>query len=136
MLAINLEINQDVTTLILSGRIDSVTVVELENKLEQLDLASTRLMIDLSDVDFISSRGLWTLIELRKTVSEKDGAMVLVGLSSDLDELLSTVGFSHLFNILPGREDGLEYLVSAELPGDPTTDAPPPRDSGDLDINA
>jgi anti-anti-sigma factor len=117
MLDIKVDLIKDVTRINLFGRIDSISAALFEGKCEELKASQGKYLLDFSEVDFISSRGLWSLIEFRKAVVEMDGAMAMVGLSDDLKALLFTVGLTHLFTIRPSLDDGLEFLQQAGQPG-------------------
>jgi anti-anti-sigma factor len=118
MLEFKVDVIEDVTTVNLTGRIDSISVPLFEGKCEELKTSKGKYLLNFSEVDFVSSRGLWALIEFRKAVVELDGAMAMVGLSDDLQDLLFTVGLTHLFTVRPSLEDGLRYLQQASQPGE------------------
>jgi len=119
MIEIHVEKNQIGTTLHLSGRLGARSAPILEEELNPLIKPGENFIIDLEKIDFISSRGLWTLIETRKAVLENEGELIIVGLSEDLNGLLEMTGILHLFHIRSNVEEGLVALQGLAPTGDP-----------------
>jgi anti-sigma B factor antagonist len=82
-----------------SGRIDSATSDQLETQFKALqDAGNFNIVVDLSAVDFVSSRGLWVLIEAQKKSSQGDkGKIVLAGLSQNIKSSFELVGMQKFF---------------------------------------
>ncbi|MFZ5809667.1 MAG: STAS domain-containing protein [Chloroflexota bacterium] len=81
------------------GRIDSYTAPQLEETLNTItDGGRFKLVLDLSGVDFISSRGWWVLIENQKKCKRFNrGEVVLAGLQEDIQNSLNLVGMGSYF---------------------------------------
>ncbi|MFO7742303.1 MAG: STAS domain-containing protein [Anaerolineae bacterium] len=84
-----------------SGRIDAATAPQLQHALDALTEAGKyRLVLDLSEVDFISSVGLRVLIDTRKTCRRYNrGDLVLAGPSANVVRTLELAGFYSLFDV-------------------------------------
>jgi anti-sigma B factor antagonist len=85
----------------LSGRLDSATAPLLEEKLEQItESGRFRLVLDLSDVDFISSKGWWVLINTQKKCKRFNrGEVLLVNVQPQIRDSLELVGMGKYFKI-------------------------------------
>jgi anti-sigma B factor antagonist len=83
------------------GRIDSSTSPELSKKIEEITKSGRfKLIIDLADVDFISSAGLRVLIGAQKTCRRYNrGEVYLSAVSSKIQAALDLAGFTLLFKI-------------------------------------
>ena len=82
------------------GRIDSNTAPELENAFnEVLQGGKSGIVFDMSEVDFISSRGLWVLLETQKACKKINGRLVLVNVSETMQESLDLAGIKHFIEI-------------------------------------
>jgi anti-sigma B factor antagonist len=94
-----------------SGRIDSATSDQLESQIKELqDAGKFNVAADLSGVDFISSRGLWVLIEAQKKSNHGDqGKIVLAGLSEKIKSSFELVGMDKFFTYY---EDALAAVGS------------------------
>ncbi len=85
----------------ISGRLDSATAPILEEKLEEITEAGRfRLVMDLGEVDFISSKGWWVLINTQKKCKRFNrGEVLLVNVQPQIRESLNLVGMGKYFKI-------------------------------------
>lgn len=83
-----------------SGRIDSATAPELAAVLNEImDDRQYNLVLDMSDVDFISSAGLRVLIDTQKTCQRLNrGRLVLANVPEPIYEAFDLAGFVPLFD--------------------------------------
>ena len=101
----------EVTVVRLKGSLDHSVRGSME--LELLSLASygCNLVLDLSEVDYISSTGLHLLLDLYRRCKQQNGHMALTGLSDQIRNVLSITGFAKsgipFFNTL---EDSLKAV--------------------------
>ena len=90
-----------VTIIEVRGRVDHQTHPDLAQVVDQLVRARKyNIVIDLHEVDYISSAGLTTLMSARKQTQGK-GDVRLVAPSALVGETLKLVGFDHIFKIYP-----------------------------------
>jgi serine/threonine-protein kinase RsbW len=90
------------------GRMDSSAAPHLETALMDLvDAGHHKLVVDLSGVSYISSRGLKSLVKAWRIVQEKGGNLVLSGLNSQVYEVFDTVGFTQVFQMFESVEQAL-----------------------------
>jgi anti-sigma B factor antagonist len=85
----------------MTGRIDSATGDSLMEAFKKLhDADQFKLVFDMSDVDFMSSKGWWVLIETQKACKRYNrGELVLANVPQKILESLDLVGMSHYFNV-------------------------------------
>jgi anti-sigma B factor antagonist len=83
------------------GRIDSYTAPNLEEVLKSLNEGGRyKIVLDLTDVDFLSSKGWWVLIETQKTVKRYNrGELVLAKVQERIRESLNLVGMGSYFKV-------------------------------------
>ncbi len=82
------------------GRLDAVTVPALEAALdEQLAARHFRLIIDLSEVAYISSSGLRALLHARRQAQAGGGDVALCAMNARVAEVFEMIGFNNLFRI-------------------------------------
>jgi anti-sigma B factor antagonist len=83
----------------IEGRIDSYTAPELSEKLNLLiSQERYKLILDLSNVTFVSSAGLRVFINIQKLCKKKDqGEVVLVNTPHRVYETLELAGLTPLF---------------------------------------
>jgi len=88
----------DTLTVLLEGRLDTLTAPDLEKALN--DLADvTHLVIDFAEISYISSAGLRVLLSLQKRMSgEKD--MVVQNVKDAVLEVFDMAGFTDILTIV------------------------------------
>ncbi|HSS98173.1 MAG TPA: STAS domain-containing protein, partial [Terriglobales bacterium] len=74
---------------------------KLEELLKQIqDGGRFDIILDMSDVEFMSSRGLWVLIEAKKAAKKGDrGEVVLAAVPEKVKDALELVGLSTYFTV-------------------------------------
>jgi anti-sigma B factor antagonist len=82
------------------GRIDSNTAPDLEKAFNHvIQGGKSGIVFDMSEVDFISSRGLWVLLETKKSCKKVNGRLVLVNVSETMQETLDLAGIKHFIEL-------------------------------------
>ena len=80
-----------------SGRLDLDTSVEfgtkIKDKIEDSDETITELVLDFSEITFISSFGLKIILELFKLLKSQEGVLKLKNVSEQLMGSFKIVGF-------------------------------------------
>ncbi len=82
----------------LEGRLDTTTAPELERELKNDLDGATRLTLDFSKLDYISSAGLRVLLSAHKAMSRK-GGMTVTNVNEMVREVFEVTGFSDILNI-------------------------------------
>lgn len=90
------------------GRIDSNTAPDLEKYFNEiLDGGKPGIVFDMAEVDFISSRGLWVLLETQKACKKDKGKLVLVNVSENMQQSLDLAGVKHFIEIFDDPIDAV-----------------------------
>jgi len=98
MLNINKSVEDSKVTFALEGRLDTITSPDFENELKgSLDNA-TELIIDFTNLEYISSAGLRVLLSAHKTMS-KQGSMKITNVNSTIMEIFEVTGFADILTI-------------------------------------
>lgn len=90
------------------GRLDARTVSALESALESALSQSPRLVVDMSEVPYISSGGLRALMAARRRARAQGGDLRLCGLNERVEEIFDLIGFAALFPIFGSLEEAVE----------------------------
>lgn len=94
-----------VTVVDASGRIDSTTAAEFDDEIMGLiESGHKNLLLDMSEVEFLSSAGLRTLVSARKALQKSGGAIKLARPSERVVDTLGIAGLDVLFDLIPDRE--------------------------------
>ena len=97
-MTIDKDIQNNVMTLKLSGRLDTTTSPELEQVLKESIDGIEDLRMDFSDLEYISSAGLRILLSAQKTMN-KQGEMSITGVHDTISEIFEITGFSDILTI-------------------------------------
>lgn len=94
------------------GRLDAVTVPALEAVIdEQLAARHFRLIIDLSEVAYISSSGLRALLRTRRQAQAGGGDVALCAMNERVTEVFEMIGFNSLFRIFATSAEAAAALM-------------------------
>jgi anti-anti-sigma factor len=95
-----------IINLAISGRLDAVSAVEADKEFSKvLDAGHDRLLINLSELNYISSAGLRVLLVVAKRIQQNGGKVVLTALTPNVKEVFEISGFSSIFKIFETDED-------------------------------
>jgi anti-anti-sigma factor len=90
----------DVVAMPIRGRVDAVTAPQLNRDVhEQIDRGARYLLLDLSEVTFLSSSGLRALLLIRKELMTLGGELRLAALQPQVHEVFALTGFTQVFAI-------------------------------------
>jgi len=96
----------------LQGRLDTNTSVTLEEELLRLaGQKSHRVVVDLSELDFISSSGLRVLLTAGKKSKSVTGRIVLCALKDHVKRVFDVAGFTMLFSMYLSQEEAVKSLT-------------------------
>jgi anti-anti-sigma factor len=88
-----------------AGRVDSSSSGVLESHiLERLSQGERLVVIDLADVQYISSAGLRVLLLTLNKLNASGGRLVLCGLGESVREVFELAGFTTIFTIEGSRD--------------------------------
>ena len=97
------------------GRITSGNANDFELALNnQLDAGSTRIVLDLSKVETISSAGLRVVLIIGKRLTGKQGRLVLSSMRPAVLEVLQISGFLALFQVYPNNSQATMALEQGQ----------------------
>ena len=84
----------------MTGRVDTYTAPKLQEAMEAvLDSGKNNIVFDMSEVDFLSSKGLWVLTETQKKCKKQRGKLVLVNTDDKIRKSFDLVGMGDYFEI-------------------------------------
>lgn len=90
--------NDKELTVVIAGRLDTLTAPDLEDKLEEELDGAERLIFDLAELEYISSAGLRVLLGAYKMMDEM-GGMLIRNVTEPVMEVFEVTGFSDVLDI-------------------------------------
>lgn len=97
-MTINKEKNNGIFTLKIEGRLDTVTAPELEKVVNEETADVRELILDMKELEYISSAGLRVLLAAQKKMN-KQGFMKLTGVCDAVMEVFEMTGFADILTI-------------------------------------
>lgn len=93
----------------LAGFMDMQEVPKFEEVLRaSVAEGHTRLVLDLTDLEYISSAGLGAIIGSIREARRQGGDIKVGGYSASVFDILRTFGFSSVFDCLASREEAVK----------------------------
>jgi len=100
--------NTDITLLTVRGFIDTTTAPEFEkNFFSVLSDKRFKLVVDLSDVNYISSAGWGVFISEIKGIREQKGDLLLAGMTPEVSEVFALLEFNSFMKAYPDVESAV-----------------------------
>ena len=101
--------HQDISIIRVGGYIDTTTSSELERVLDSLLKSGVfRIIIDLGNVDYISSAGWGIFISEIKGIRERGGDLKLAGMISDVYEVFELLEFHYILKAYDTIDDAVK----------------------------
>ena len=99
---------KSVSVMGVSGRVDSATAPDLENALKKLvETEKTQIVLDLKNVEYMSSAGLRAMVSTLKAVKRVNGDLRLASPSPRVEEVLRLAGLTSIFSIFASRDEAV-----------------------------
>lgn len=95
----------------LSGDIDTYTCAKLREAIVDLiNEGDLRVVINMSNVNYIDSSGLGTLVGGLRRVNEKNGELAISSATPQLLKVFNITGLSRVFDIFENEGDAVRSL--------------------------
>ncbi len=108
MVDFQISLVEQVTLIVVSGRIDSMNADELGDTLsDEIERGSRQLVLDLANVSYMSSAGLRELVAAYRKLQEVGGDLRLAQPSSRVQDVLEMSGLDTIFQIYPTQPDAV-----------------------------
>jgi anti-sigma B factor antagonist len=91
------------------GKMNTSTSPEAEKFVNQLlDQGANKIILNLDELDFISSTGLRVILATGKKLSASEGKLVICSPNITVKDVLDMSGFSTMFNVYETEAEALE----------------------------
>lgn len=97
-MTINKEMNDQVLSVHIEGRLDTTTAPELEESLKDSIDEAKELILDLENLEYMSSAGLRVLLSAQKQMSQQ-GSMKVINVNDTIKEIFEVTGFDSILTI-------------------------------------
>lgn len=93
---------KDKLILYVKGRLDTTTAPQLEEILARKTAGLAELILDFSELEYISSAGLRVLLATHKVMRRQNGSLAIRGVNDEVMEVLHITGFLDILNVKKG----------------------------------
>ncbi len=105
---------QDGITIIdISGRLDASNSKEAENIILAAEGEESKVILNLENLEYISSAGLRVLLLSAKKARSGHGKICIVSLTENVKDVFEISGFSAIFEIADNLEEGIKMVLLA-----------------------
>jgi anti-anti-sigma factor len=109
---INKTLIYDTPVLNVSGKIDAVTSKQLESAIDEMLQPDARMiLLDLREVEYVSSSGLRVLMVAKEKLRQRQGDLRLSSLQPLVREVFEITGLKAFFTIYPSQGDALKEML-------------------------
>jgi anti-anti-sigma factor len=106
------QLDNGITKVVLSGRMDIEGATAVDLKFNVIAGAKKKVIVDLTDVSFMASLGIRTLILGAKAMANKGGKMVLLNPQPNVQKVLETTGVNTVIPIVHKVEEAAAVLAA------------------------
>ena len=93
------------------GRMDAVSAPDFEEKMgDWADQGETSFIINLGEVDYMSSAGLRSILIVAKNLKQQGGKLIFVNLREEVKKIFRISGFSSMIPTYESVEAALEQM--------------------------
>ena len=98
-MTININNEGSTISIALSGRLDTTTAPELEQKYDDVFKENKELIFDFNGLDYISSAGLRVMLLAQKQANQQNLKMKVINVCPEINEIFEMTGFSDILTI-------------------------------------
>jgi anti-anti-sigma factor len=99
----------------LAGSLDTDTAPQLETRIdESIDSSVTTLILDMKDLEFLSSAGLGVIFMTMKELKSRQGKIILINLQPQVQRVFEIIKALDGMNIFKDREEMDAYLADMQ----------------------
>ncbi|HEU4364612.1 MAG TPA: anti-sigma factor antagonist, partial [Candidatus Krumholzibacteria bacterium] len=100
-----------ITEIRLTGHLDSATSAGLERRLHEMIVAgAVKILVDLSDVSYVSSGGWGIFVGEVRSLRERSGDIVLTGMTPEVYDVYELLGFADVLRAFGSVAEARAYL--------------------------
>jgi len=102
---------KDVTIVSVTGYLDGDTAPQFMRAMQELlSEGAAIIVLDMEKVDYMSSAGFGLIAGTRQQLADRDGNLVVAGLSEKLRKVFDNLGLSNMVPIVDDRQAALEAI--------------------------
>ena len=92
-------IHGDAMVVKIKGRIDTITSAQLDAKFKEEKVTESKIIMDFTDVEYISSAGLRLLLALKNGLDEQGKELEIHNINAVVKEVFNVTGFKNMLTL-------------------------------------
>ena len=100
MLNITKKLEEDTLTVVLEGRLDTITAPKFQSEIEPLFGGISKLVLDFEKLNYISSAGLRVLLTFFQELQEQEKKLELCHVNEMIRDVFDVTGFLDILTIV------------------------------------
>jgi len=90
-----------------ASRVDSATAAALDSELAKMAHANDRIVLDLSDIGYLSSAGVRAIVRIMQSTTKAGGGVKLALVPQNVMDVFETVGMLQILQIYPSVDEAV-----------------------------
>ncbi len=100
MIKLSKTVEGSICTIAVNGVLDYATMDPFIEEIRAIEVGTTKVIIDFTELEFIDSTGIGAIINLVHEANAKEFAVELVGINTEIEELFETIGVYQIMQSL------------------------------------
>jgi anti-anti-sigma factor len=109
---LEMHMDGDVAVVALAGSLDGATAPDLREYFDQVVPGRCPVLLDLSQMSFLSSAGLRVLVVICRQVERNGARLTLVGVPAEVRAVMAATGFLEFFTVADTVTAGVQALAA------------------------
>lgn len=107
------KISGDICIISISGHMDNINAKDIEDKInEVIERDRPKIIINMAEVEYISSAGLRVLLAANKKQKLRNGVMEIVSTQPFIEKVFNVTGLDRVFALRPTEEEAIKCLTA------------------------
>jgi anti-sigma B factor antagonist len=94
----------------IGGEVDASSSIHLETALKEAMKDSKKILVNLSELEYISSAGLGVFMSILQDLENQKIGLVVYGMQEKVSEVFDILGLNQLINIKASKDEALAEL--------------------------
>jgi len=111
MLNITFNLNEDIGIIKINGELDASNSKDLRKAFDEYFLRANKFVLDFSDLQFMDSTGLGTIIRIFKFTEQRNGILCIANPQNKAARVLKMTQAHKVINIYDSVDDAISNLI-------------------------
>jgi anti-sigma B factor antagonist len=101
----------NISTIKLTGSVDGKTAPAVKDEIAPVLARSNQIILDMTDVGYMSSAGLRLLLLIYREFAAKNGKLVLLNVHPDVQAVMTHTGFLNFFTLASSQPEAMRAFA-------------------------